>query len=128
MKEVGLLLVAILLLYILFPVIIIFMIIKFFFTGDKRMLLVWFYRTAKEIDVFANITCGEFFTSIFLIDGGYKFGGKNETLSSVIGKNQRKNTLSIAGMILRKLLDYIDKDHCKKSIMEDISNTHKNTH
>ena len=51
MKEVGLLLVAILLLYILFPIIIIFMVLKFLFTGDKRMLLVWFYRTAKEIDV-----------------------------------------------------------------------------
>jgi hypothetical protein len=127
MKEVCLLLVAILLLYILFPIIIIFMVIKFILTGDKRMMLVWFYRTAREIDVFANINCGEFFNSIFLTEGGYKFGKQNETISSVIGKNQRSNTLSIAGMILRKILDYIDEDHCKKSIRDDISNTHKNT-
>jgi len=125
MKEVGLLLVAILLLYILFPIIIVFMIVKFALTGNKRMLLVWFYRTSREIDVFANVNCGEFFNSIFLGENGYKFGNPNETISSVIGKNQRDNTLSLMGIILRIMLDWIDKDHCIKSINDNVSNTHK---
>ena len=41
-----------------------------------------------------------------------------ETISSVLGKNQRDNTLSFAGKVLVFILDTIDKNHCKKSIKE----------
>lgn len=69
------------------------------------------------------------FLMLFLLEmGGYKFGNPKETISSVIGKNQRDNTLSIAGMILRVMLDKIDKNHCLKSINNDATNTKKDTH
>jgi len=122
------LIVASILLYLLLPIVSIFMIIKYLFTGDKRMMSVWFWRTAREIDVFANVNGAEFFDAIFIRDGGYKFGNPKETISSVIGKNQRDNTLSIAGQILRWMLDRIDQDHCLNSINSQATNTKKDTH
>ena len=61
MIELVILIIAIILLYLLLPVVALFMIIKYLFTGNKRMLSVWFYRTAKEIDIFANVNGSEFF-------------------------------------------------------------------
>ena len=128
MIELIILVVAIVLLYFLLPIVAIFMVIKYLFTGNKRRLSVWFYRTARAIDVFANVNGSEFFDAIFIRDGGYKFGNPKETISSVIGKNQRDKTLSIAGKILRHMLDKIDKDHCLKSINIDATNTKKDAH
>lgn len=127
MIELILLIVAIILLYLFLPVIACFMIIKYLLTGNKRMLTVWFYRTAKAIDVFANVNGAEFFNSIFIINGGYKFGQPTETISSVIGKNQRSNTLSIAGKCLRWVLDKIEEDHCLNSIDDSITNNIKHS-
>lgn len=128
MIELIILVVAIVLLYLLLPLVAVFMVIKYLLTGNKRMLSVWFFRTAREIDVFANVNGAEFFDAIFITDGGYKFGNPKETISSVIGKNQRTKTLSIAGMVLRSMLDRMDKDHCLKSINNDATNTKKDTH
>ena len=89
------------------------------------MLSVWFYRTAKEIDIFANVNGSEFFDAIFITNGGYRFGNPKETISSVIGKNQRYKTLSIAGHLLRWMLDKIDYNHCINSINNDVTNTKK---
>ncbi len=122
------LVVASILLYLLLPIVSIFMVIKYLFTRDKRMITVWFWRTARAIDVFANVNGAEFFDAIFIRDGGYKFGNPKETISSVIGKNQRDNTLSIAGQILRWMLDKIDQDHCLNSINPQATNTKKDTH
>lgn len=128
MSELIILIVAIILLYLLLPLVALFMILKYLFTGNKRMLSVWFYRTARAIDVFANVNGSEFFDAIFIINGGYKFGNPKETISSVIGKNQRDKTLSIAGKVLRYMLDKIDQDHCLNSINIIATNTKKDTH
>tara|TARA_B100001559_G_C16408936_1_gene579399 strand:- start:711 stop:1100 length:390 start_codon:yes stop_codon:yes gene_type:complete len=125
MIELLVLTVAIILLYLLLPVIIIFMILKYIFTGNKKMLAVWFFRTAREIDIFANVVGAEFWNSVFITDGGYKFGNPKETISSVLGKNQRDKTLTLLGDLIRWVLDRIEKDHCLNSINDDATNTHK---
>jgi len=125
MIELVILIVAIVLLYLLLPIVCAFIVIKYIFTGNKRMLSVWFYRTAREIDIFANVNGAEFFSAIFIRDGGYKFGNPKETISSVLGKNQRDKTLSIAGTMLRWVLDQIDENHCLNSINDEATNTHK---
>jgi len=127
MVELLFLIVAMVLLYLLLPIVALFMILKYLLTGDKRTLSVWFWRTARAIDVFANVNGAEFFNAIFIIEGGYKFGNPQETISSVIGKNQRDKTLSLAGNILRWMLDRISQDHCLNSINLDVTNTHKDT-
>lgn len=127
MIELIILTVAIFLLYLLLPIVAAFMVLKYIFTGNKRMISVWFYRTARAIDIFANVNGADFFSAIFIVDGGYKFGNPKETISSVLGKNQRDKTLSIAGNILRWALDRIDKNHCLNSINDEVSNMKKDT-
>jgi len=125
MVELLVLIIATTLLYLLLPIIICFMVLKYIFTGNKKMLAVWFYRTAREIDLFANVVGAEFWNAVFIIDGGYKFGNPKETISSVLGKNQRDKTLTLLGDALRWVLDRIDKDHCLNSINDEATNTKK---
>ena len=125
MIELLVLIIATTLLYLLLPVIICFMILKYIFTGNKKMLAVWFYRTAREIDLFANVVGAEFWNAVFITNGGYKFGNPKETISSVLGKNQRDKTLTLLGDALRWVLDRIDEDHCLNSINDDATNTKK---
>lgn len=125
MIELLVLTIATILLYLLLPVIITFMILKYIFTGNKKMLTIWFYRTAREIDLFANVVGAEFWNAVFITDGGYKFGNPKETISSVLGKNQRDKTLTLLGDALRWVLDRIDEDHCLNSINDDATNTKK---
>ena len=126
MIELLVLIIATTLLYLLLPIIICFMVLKYIFTGNKKMLAVWFYRTAREIDLFANVVGAEFWNSVFITNGGYKFGNPKETISSVLGKNQRDKTLTLLGDALRWILDRIDEDHCLNSINDEATNTKKN--
>ena len=125
MIELLILAIAIILLILLLPVLIVFMILKYILTGNKKMLTVWFYRTAREIDLFANVVGAEFWNAVFITDGGYKFGNPKETMSSVLGKNQRDKTLTLLGDALRWVLDRIEQDHCLLSINDDATNTKK---
>tara|TARA_R100001163_G_scaffold16834_1_gene15153 strand:- start:15254 stop:15643 length:390 start_codon:yes stop_codon:yes gene_type:complete len=125
MTEFLVLSVAIILLYLFLPVVVIFYMIKYLLTGNKRELKVWFFRSAREIDVFANVVGADLFNAIFITNGGYKFGNPKETISSVLGKNQRDKTLSLAGDLLRWILDLIDDNHCLNSINDDVTNTKK---
>ena len=125
MIELLVLTIAITLLILLLPVLIIFMILKYILTGNRKMLTVWFYRTAREIDLFSNVVGAEFWNAVFITDGGYKFGNPKETISSVLGKNQRDKTLTLLGDLIRWVLDRIEKDHCLNSINDDATNTHK---
>ena len=45
-----------------------------------------------------------------------RFGNIEETISSVLGKNQLSNNLTSFGNVIANILDIIEKDHCKKSI------------
>tara|TARA_B100000989_G_scaffold235563_1_gene182408 strand:+ start:3758 stop:4147 length:390 start_codon:yes stop_codon:yes gene_type:complete len=125
MIEFVVLSIAIILLYLFLPIVVIFYIIKYLLTGNKRELKVWFYRSAREIDVFANVVGSDLFNAIFIVDQGYKFGNPKETISSVLGKNQRDKTLSLAGDGLRRILDLIDENHCLNSINSEVTNTKK---
>ena len=125
MIEFIVLSIAIILLYLFLPIVVIFYIIKYLLTGNKRELKVWFYRSAREIDVFANVVGSDLFNAIFIVDQGYKFVNPKETISSVLGKNQRDKTLSLAGDGLRRILDLIDENHCLNSINSEVTNTKK---
>jgi hypothetical protein len=45
-----------------------------------------------------------------------RFGDIEETISSVLGKNQLSNNLTSFGNLIANILDTIDKNHCIKSI------------
>lgn len=78
----------------------------------------YFKSSAVNLDRFGNYEFRTLFNLTLKKKEGYHFGSFEETISSVLGKNQRDGTLSKTGKILAWILDTIDKDHCKKSIKE----------
>ena len=77
----------------------------------------YFKDTAINIDRFGN---REFRFSLnkYLITekSPDRFGNIEETISSVLGKNQLSNNLTTLGKLLCLVLDKIEKNHCIKSI------------
>lgn len=80
----------------------------------------YFKETAIDIDKFGNRNFRTFLNATMRLRNGYKFGNVNETISSALGKNQRDGTLSWFGKVICFALDNLDKEHCKKSINENI--------
>ena len=78
----------------------------------------YFRSTALSIDIWGNREFRTLWNSRLIIENGYQFGVEGETISSALGKNQRDKTLTICGKILVAILDFLDKNHCKKSIKE----------
>lgn len=78
----------------------------------------YFRETAVDLDRFGNRNFRTLLNVTLIQKNGYKFGNEKETVSSVLGKNQRDKTLTTAGKVLCWILDTIDKDHCKNSIKE----------
>jgi hypothetical protein len=78
----------------------------------------YFISTALSIDIWANREFRAFWNGAMRKENGYEFGRIGETISSALGKNQRDKTLTTTGKILVAILDFIDKNHCKKSIKD----------
>jgi hypothetical protein len=87
--------------------------------GVKWSVINGFFReTAVDIDRFGNRNFRTLWNITLITNNGYKFGDIRETISSVLGKNQRDNTLTKIGKLLCLILDFLDKNHCEKSIIE----------
>jgi len=84
-----------------------------------RFLNEFFFNLAIGTDQLGNATHKELFNATLKKDSGYKFGNEDETISSVLGKNKRNETLSNTGKCLVWVLDLIDGNHSIKSIEED---------
>lgn len=87
--------------------------IKSIFKGEFN-----FYNKNLAIskDQYGNALCKYLFDDLLIKSNGYKFGNVDETISSVIGKNKKQNTLSLFGRILDFILDKLDKNHSINSI------------
>ena len=72
----------------------------------------------QRTEAFGNSEFRTLFNLALITKEGYKFGNANETISSTLGKNEIAGTLSFVGRVLVWLLNLIDKDHCKKAIVE----------
>lgn len=92
-------------------------IINYFIVDNKKG---YFLSTAINIDIFANREFRATWNKFLKTTYGYKFGNAGETISSALGKNQRDGTLTQLGILLCSILDFIDKEHCKKSINNNI--------
>jgi len=125
MKEIIILVVALLMLIIILPIVSVYMGIKYVINGNIKMIKIWSWKVSRAIDVFANIHGSEIFNDLLIKKGGYKFGNPKETISSVLGKNQVEETLTILGNIIRAMLDIIEYGHCILSINNELTNTRK---
>jgi len=71
------------------------------------------------IDQGVNVLIGFILNTLFVKEGGAKFGDADETLSSVMGKNSQTNTCKVCSWVCKYILDPIDPKHCHKSIEDD---------
>lgn len=83
---------------------------------------IWFltatlHSLALGLDQIGNAVCRDLFNRLLIEEDGYKFGKVQETISSVLGKNQMLDTLSLWGWILVSILELFEEDHCIKSII-----------
>ena len=65
-------------------------------------------QLAIAIDQLGNVLMQHLFNAIWITEGGYAFGNRDETISSVLGKNKQLGTLTGFGLAIDRLLDSID--------------------
>lgn len=88
-------------------------------TGFAREVGKYFYGLALALDHFGNVAFDRQLSYLFLTDYyWHPFGNSWETVSSVLGKNKRTGNLNQFGSWMCAFLDWLDKDHCEKSIIE----------
>jgi len=93
----------------------------FFSVGTGRIDRVgdYFLQVAIIFDICGNVICQNTFNGILIKNNSQAlFGHPGETISSVLGKNERDGTLTKLGRFFANLLNRIQKDHCKNSINE----------
>jgi hypothetical protein len=88
-------------------------IINYGFVKNKKG---YFKSSAISLDRFGNREFRTLFNKVLITKEGFQFGDITETISSVLGKNERDGTLTKTGKALVYILDKIDKNHAAKSI------------
>lgn len=76
----------------------------------------YFKSLAVDIDIMGNRAFRTLWNKTLVKGNYYRFGKVGETISSALGKNQIRGTLSTTGRFLAWLLDRMDKNHCRNSI------------
>jgi len=75
---------------------------------------------AIGIDQLGNIAGTHLFNHVLIkLASVNKFGDPDETISSVLGKNKREESLTSIGRGLTWLLDSLDPNHAIKSIEQE---------
>nr|WP_299070339.1 hypothetical protein [uncultured Allomuricauda sp.] len=84
-------------------------------------------KMAISIDQLGNVMMQHLFNLLWIKEGGYEFGNRDETISSALGKNKQLGTLSGFGKLIDSILDFIDPDHSLNSIDYYIQPSKKNS-
>lgn len=72
-------------------------------------------KIAISIDQLGNVIMQHLLNTLW-IKGGYRFGNRDETISSALGRNNKLGTLTGFGRAIDKFLDVIDPKHSLNSI------------
>lgn len=73
-------------------------------------------KVAISVDQLGNVIMQHLLNISLIVKGGYRFGNRDETISSVIGKNKTNGTLSFLGRFLDTILEIIESKHSLNSI------------
>ncbi|MCK0189401.1 NUDIX hydrolase [Arenibacter sp. F20364] len=73
-------------------------------------------QIAISIDQLGNVGMQHLLNLLWIKKGGYKFGNRDETISSALGRNNKMGTLTKFGSAIDKLLDFLDQNHSLNSI------------
>ncbi len=115
---IGLLLfvVAIVLLAITGPLGFIYGLFHSMFTKGFKGIGEYFLKIAVSIDQLGNVLMQHLLNALWVKKGGYKFGNRDETISSAIGRNKKLGSLTGFGKLIDKILDVIDPGHALDSV------------
>ncbi len=108
--------ISIVLLVVTGPIGIIYGFFYSLFTRSVSGIGEYFLEIAISIDQLGNVTMQHFLNLIWIRKNGYKFGNRDETISSVIGKNLKSDTLTGFGKLLNRVLNSLDPNHSLNSI------------
>jgi len=109
-------LISIVLLVITAPLGFIYGLLHTFVTRGVKGIGEYLLKIAISIDQLGNVTMQYLLNAIWIKGGGYKFGNRDETISSALGRNKKLNTLTGFGELIDKILDTIDPNHSLNSI------------
>jgi hypothetical protein len=73
-------------------------------------------KIAISIDQLGNVLMQHLLNLLWIKRNGYKFGNRDETISSALGRNKKQGTLTAFGRFIDRILDLIDPDHSLNSI------------
>lgn len=86
-----------------------------------RRLFLWtpigdyFFSLGYVYDVLINVCYGDLFNDIFGKWNKYPYGKRTDTISRVLGKNERTNDLTNFEKKVVKFLNWLDKGHTIKA-------------
>ncbi len=73
-------------------------------------------QIAISIDQLGNVIMQHLLNLLWIKKDGYKFGNRDETISSALGRNKVLGKLTGFGQLIDKILDLIDPNHSLNSI------------
>lgn len=73
-------------------------------------------KIAISIDQLGNVAMQHLINTIWITPLGYKFGNRDETISSALGRNKQLETLTVFGKFIDTILDKLDPNHSLNSI------------
>lgn len=73
-------------------------------------------KIAISVDQLGNVLMQHLLNTLWIKKGGYKFGNRDETISSALGRNNKLGTLTAFGKSIDRILDLIDPNHSLNSI------------
>jgi len=76
----------------------------------------YFLKIAISVDQLGNVLMQHLLNALWVKRGGYKFGNRDETISSALGRNRKLESLTLFGTTIDKILDVIDSNHSLNSI------------
>ena len=86
------------------------------FTNGISGIGAYTLKIAVSIDQLGNVIMQHLLNLLWIKKEGYKFGNRDETISSALGRNRVLGTLTGFGRLIDKILDLIDPNHSLNSI------------
>ena len=114
MKGFILLIIAVLMSIVLYPLGLVYSLITFRFSF-KQLGSYWFVM-AVSVDQLGNVVMSTLFNDLLIRKYGHKFGDEDQTVSMVLGVNKKMGTLTKLGKLIADILNKIDPDHVEKAI------------
>jgi 8-oxo-dGTP diphosphatase len=116
MKGLILFIVSIVLCAIFYPIGFFYSVVLTLLKSGYKELDKYLLMCAISQDQHAGAWLSKLFNDTLVKKGGHRFGDPDETISSVLGRNQLINRLTLLGKLINWILDKIEKDHSIKSI------------